>query len=190
MKLMIILGSVREGRAGESVAKWVNKAVEADPRFELDFVDVKQLDLPFYDEPAGGPFTVATSPDGYKNPKGRVWSERVAAADGFLILTAEYNHSLPASLKNALDWVGPSWSNKPGSFVCYGWNAGGVRAGEHLRGVMGELGILQIRETVLVQLGVGFDEQGEPKDGKYNDHLKAVLDHLFNLSAALKQYKP
>jgi NAD(P)H-dependent FMN reductase len=187
MRLMVILGSVREGRAGETIAKWVNKAIGADDRFELDFVDVKELGLPFYDEPAGGPFTVAASPEGYKNPKGKTWSERVAAADGFLILTAEYNHGIPASLKNALDWVGPAWSNKPASFVCYGYSAGGARAGEQLRGIMGELGMLQIRETVVVQLAIGFDEHNEPKEPKYNDHLKAMLDHLFSLSEALKK---
>src|SRR5579862_2646890 len=126
MKLMIILGSSRQGRRGEVVAKWVEGLARTDSRLEVDYVDLKVLNLPFFDEPIS-PFTIRDTGVSYTHPEGEAWAQRVGKAEGFLIVTPEYNHGYPAVLKNALDWVGREWGNKPVSFVSYGNITGGAR---------------------------------------------------------------
>lgn len=86
----------------------------------------------------------------YQNEHTKRWAERIGHLDGFIFVTAEYNHSIPGALKNAIDFLYQEWNYKSASFVSYGSGTGGSRAVEHLRGVMGELKVYDLREQVLL----------------------------------------
>lgn len=182
MKVMVLLGSVRKGRVGENIAKWAVEEISNEDGFEAELTDVGELDLPFYDEPAGGPFGFTRSGQDYINPKGREWANKVASADAFILVTPEYNHGYPASLKNALDWVGPEWSGKPVSFIGYGWSANGSRAVEQLRQVVAELGLVQTRFALSINLGSDLGEDGKPKDEKHVGSLHSVMGQMKTLA--------
>src|SRR6218665_3150353 len=100
MKLLVVLASVRKGRSGEKVADWFVDQVQKDARFEVDLVDLKKLDLP-YELPETLPSMVQNSD--YEDPKDREWAKHVTEADAVVFVSPEYNHGIPASLKNALD---------------------------------------------------------------------------------------
>lgn len=113
---------------------------------------------------------------------------RLAAADGFVLITPEYNHSYPASLKNAIDWYLPQWQAKPFAFVSYGGVSGGLRAVEHLRPVLSEVHAMSIRETVSFHLAwERFDEEGQPVQSEECDAAaKRMLDQLAWWATALR----
>lgn len=175
IRLMIILGSTREGRFADRVANWVLEQVTPLRDFDIDFVDLRELNLPF--------FTDATPPgaikDGnYQDSLAREWGERVRKADAFLILTPEYNHSYPAVLKNALDFVYHEWANKPVAFVGYG-GVGGARAVEHLRGVVAQLQMVSVQEVVHMNIFPSpFDEDNKLIQEHYKQKLVVVLKQL------------
>lgn len=182
MKLMVLFGSSRHGRKGEVVADWVKKGAQKDSRFkEVDFVDLQALNLPFFDEPLS-PFSMARSGQQYTHMEGKAWAERVGKCEGVVIVTPEYNHGYPAVLKNALDWVGPEWVDKPVSFVSYGGVSGGCRVVEQLRTVTIELGLIQVANPIhFVFFEKEFNEQGQPNRASANDSLKKMFDELNRL---------
>jgi NAD(P)H-dependent FMN reductase len=182
MKLMIIFGSSRQARKGEVVANWVKNHAQEDNRLEVDYVDCRDLNLPFFDEPLG-PYTMKRQGVDYTHPEGRAWADRVGKADGVLIVTPEYNHSFTAVLKNALDWVGPEWNYKPVSFVSYGGISGGSRVVEQLRTVTIELGLMQVSNPIHFPFFErAFDEKGQPLHTDNNDKLKSMFDELVKLN--------
>ena len=107
VRLMIIVGSVRPGRIGLPIAHWVRERAEANGGFELDFVDLAELALPFMDEPHH------PTMQKYTKPHTLAWAARVAAADAVLFVTPEYNHSYSPALKNAIDFLNREWWRKP-----------------------------------------------------------------------------
>jgi NAD(P)H-dependent FMN reductase len=178
---MIIWGSSRQGRGGGVVSEWVKRHAADDNRLEVDFVDLRQMNLPFYDEPTT-PFSMAREGKSYSRPEGKAWAERVAKAAAVLIITPEYNHGPPAVLKNCLDWVGPEWVDKPAAFISYGSNAGGARAVEQLRSVTIELGLIQVANAIhLPFYRQAFGEDGEPKHSGTTDSLTKMFDELNRL---------
>lgn len=116
---MIVVGSVRPGRIGLPIAQWVESVASAD--FEVDLVDLVELNLPFMDEPNH------PSVRQYTKQHTKDWSARVDAADAIIFVTPEYNHSFSPALKNALDFLGQEWWRKPLGFVSYGGVSGGTR---------------------------------------------------------------
>ncbi|HEY2059716.1 MAG TPA: NAD(P)H-dependent oxidoreductase [Amycolatopsis sp.] len=170
----VVVGSVREGRFAPTVASWFTEEAGRHGGFEVDLVDVADLALPlvlpgYGSEPA--PEVAAEVAN---------LSARLAAADAFVVITPEYNHSYPASLKNVVDWFMAEWRAKPVAFVSYGGISGGLRAVEHLRQVFAELHAVTIRETVSFHGAHGrFDENGSPKDAPATAvAAKALLDQL------------
>jgi len=181
MKLMILWGSSRDGRNGGVVADWVKRRAAEDRRLEVDFVDSKELTLPFFNEPLS-PFSMAREGKSYTSAEGKAWAERVAKNDGVLIITPEYNHGPAAVLKNALDWVGPEWLDKPVAFVSYGSISGGARAVEQLRSITIELGLVQVANAIHFPFyQQAFSAQGEPVRDSSNDQLKKMFDELVRL---------
>lgn len=180
MKLMVIWGSSRAARKGGPVAEWISKTATADGRFMVDFVDLRKFNLPFLDVPKN-PFEIA-SLDEYSDLIARAWAERVAAADGFIIVTPEYNHGVLGVLKNALDWVGKPWVNKPVGIVGYGGIVGGARAVELLKPTLLELGLLPQNTLHFPYFEEAFDAQGQPKRlDYYQANFKKMLDKLAEL---------
>lgn len=115
-KILIILGSVRPQRAGLKVAEWVMKeAVTRAGDIEYKLVDLKKINLPFFDEPVSPRET-----ENYTHQHSRDWSAIVEPADGFIFVTPEYNHGYPPALKNAVDYLYREWKGKPAGFVGYG----------------------------------------------------------------------
>lgn len=177
--LMIVVGSVRPGRIGLPIATWVATAAEGE--WDVDFVDLAELALPFMDEP--------------KHPSARAytkqhtidWSARVDAADAIILVTPEYNHSFSPALKNAIDFLSQEWWRKPVGFVSYGGVSGGTR------------GVVMLESTVtgvgMVRTGASVEIPFAGKrvvDGVFTPSEKevAVLDKVFveltGLAAALR----
>jgi NAD(P)H-dependent FMN reductase len=179
-KLMIIVGSVRPGRAGLPVARWVEKTATAQTDFEIDFVDLAELALPFMDEP-NHPAKRA-----YTKPHTFAWSERVDAADAFIFVSPEYNHSYSPALKNAIDFLGQEWWRKPVGFVSYGGVAAGARGVSSIEPVLTTVGLVKTGANVEIPfIGTRIvDDAFEPNE-KEGAILGKVLAELTTLAEAL-----
>jgi NAD(P)H-dependent FMN reductase len=158
LKILVVIGSTREGRFGDKPAHWIADFLNQDARFEAELVDLRDWPLPFFDQP-NAPMRV-TNGD-YANPVANEWAKKVGSADGFVLIAAEYNHGYTAVLKNALDWLGVEWRRKPVTFVGYG-NAGGARAVEQLRLVAVELQMAPIKCAVHLPIPVYLAVRNEP----------------------------
>ncbi len=182
MKLMVLEGSARPTSRGKQVSKWVEKVASSDPRFEVSVVDSAELNLPFYSEEVS-PFGMKRNNLDYSNPIGKAWAQNVGETDGFIFLVAEYNHGYTAVLKNAIDWVGPQWVDKPVGFVSYATTIiGGARAVEQLRQVVVEVSLVQVANAIhFPSVSGAFGEDGQPLHPSANDNLKKMLDEINRL---------
>lgn len=179
----IVIGSTRPGRKAEAVAKWVHgiAARRTDAKFEL--VDLQAFELPLLDEP------VPPSLHKYSKPHTLAWAAKVAPFDAFVFVTPEYNHSTSAALKNAIDYLYKEWNNKAAGFVGYG-SAGGARAIEHLRGVMSEVQVAHVRNTVMLSLFTDFENFTVFKPAPLQEKaLGAMLDQLVPWGEAMKRVR-
>lgn len=172
--IKVILGSTRPERFGIQPAKWLMEQAKSIEGAQFELVDLAEVNLPLLDEP------LPPSRHQYSKQHTKAWSEVIDGADGFVLVTAEYNHSIPAALKNAIDFVWREWNYKPVSFVSYGSAAGGARAVEHLRGVAAELKMFDLREQILLpNFYHNLDEHGQYKfDGHQAESAKAMLEQL------------
>ncbi|MFJ9558886.1 NADPH-dependent FMN reductase [Streptomyces fuscichromogenes] len=178
-KIGIIVGSTRPGRNAEAVARWVYESAAQRTDAEFEIVDLLDYKLPLLDE---------ATPAGYGNysqPHTKAWAEKIASLDGFVIVTGEYNRSMPAALKNAIDFVYAEWNNKAVGFVSYG-SAGGARAVEHLRGIAGEMQLADVRSQVTLSLFTDFENFAafKPADS-HREALVTTLDQVVAWSKAL-----
>ena len=150
LNIGIILGSTRPGRKGGAVAEWVlaQAAARTDATYEL--VDLADFALPHLDE------MMPASTGQYANAHTKAWAEKIAGFDGFVFVTPEYNHSTSGALKNALDFLYQEWNDKAAGFVSYG-GGGGARAVEHLRLIVGELQMADVRAQVAFSLHTDFE---------------------------------
>ena len=181
MKLMIVIGSVRTVRAGLPVAEWVRSRVEGDGRFELDWADLREIGLPWMDEPEH------PSKRAYTMPHTIAWSERVDAADAFIFVTPEYNHSYSPALKNAFDYLNQEWWRKPIAFVSYGGVAGGSRGVAAFDPVYTTLGAVKTTANVEINfVGTMIKDGVFTPNEKETAILGKVLDELDTLGTALK----
>jgi NAD(P)H-dependent FMN reductase len=178
-KIGIILGSTRPGRNGEAVARWVYEIASKREDAEFELVDIKDYNLPHLDEP------VPPSMGQYSQPHTHAWAQKIASFDGFVFVTPEYNHSTSGALKNAIDFLYAEWNNKAAGFVSYG-SVGGARAAEHLRLVMGELQVADVRSQVTLSLMTDFENFSKFTPAAYHtDSLNTTLDQVVAWSAAL-----
>ncbi|MCU7820177.1 NADPH-dependent FMN reductase [Kitasatospora sp. DSM 101779] len=179
LKIGIILGSTRPNRNGEQVAKWVLDIASRRTDAEFELIDLRDHPLPHLDEP------MPPSLGRYQNEHTRQWADEIASFDGFVIVTPEYNHGIPAVLKNALDFLYAEWNNKAVGYVSYG-AVGGVRAVEQLRLVAGELQMADVRQQVALSLITEFENYHVFKPGDYNQlALNTMLDQVIAWSTAL-----
>ncbi|MEV0538503.1 NADPH-dependent FMN reductase [Nocardia salmonicida] len=180
LKLAIIIGSVREGRFGPVVANWF--AEQVDDRFEVDIIDLADTALPAL--PAVPP---ALDPDPVRPADMRDLTDRLAAADAYVIVTPDYNRSYPAALKAAIDWHFTQWGAKAIGFVGYSGGSGGLLAIEHLRQVFNELNAHTVRNYVsFPRYYMLFDENGRLRDPQEPEGAAAaLLDQLHWWTSAL-----
>jgi NAD(P)H-dependent FMN reductase len=182
---MVILGSTRPGRAGEAVCDWFVDRAKHHGGFDLDVVDLADLGLPFLDEPKHPRFR------DYLHDHTKAWSERVDAANAFVLVTPEYNHGYSAPLKNALDYLSQEWAHKPVAFISYGGVSGGTRAMQQLEAV-----VVALRMTpVSPAINIPFVTQRLPGDGSLDanevmeDAARAMLDELGRVEAATRRLR-
>lgn len=143
IRLAVIIASVREGRFGPVVASWIAARAREHGAFDVDLLDLAGVDVPLA-LPAAPPKYAGND---YPRPAGmKEITTALEAADAFLIVTPEYNHSYPASLKALIDWHFTQWTAKPVAFVSYGGAAGGRHAVLHLENVLTELHAVTIRD--------------------------------------------
>ena len=168
----VILGSTRQGRSGERVARWFMAHARARSDLDVELVDLRDWPLPFFDQ------QMPPMMGGYSDEAQQRWAEQVARADGYVLVTPEYNHGYPAVLKNALDHLFSEWNGKPVAFVGYGGPGGGLRAVEQLRQVVVELEMVPMRQQVAIAgVYAAFDQDGRLAK-HYDRQAGAVLDEL------------
>ncbi len=185
MRLAIIVGSTREGRAADRFLPWLVERTERHGAFSVRLLDLREWDLPMFQE------TPATIGAGYSTSAVRRWNEEVALSDAYLFVTPEYNHSVPGVLKNAIDNVVASqaFRNKPAGFVGYSAGmVGGARAVEHLAAIAIEAEMAPLRNAVLLaRVGRAFAEDGRPVDAATEFALDVLLDDLAWWGNALRR---
>lgn len=179
-KLMILVASVRQGRAGLPISKWFVERATEHGGFDLDVADLKEIALPMHDEPGHPRFGK------YEHAHTRAWSARVAAADAFVFVTPEYNFASPPALINALDYLYAEWAYKPVAFVSYGGLSGGTRSVQTTKLVVTSLKMVPLVEAVNIpffsqQLKEGVFEGTEAQAKS----AKTVLDELVRWTGAL-----
>ncbi|MEV4927087.1 NADPH-dependent FMN reductase [Streptomyces roseoverticillatus] len=184
LQVAVIVGSTRDGRFGPVVADWLLGHLNARGDMKGDLVDLAETPLPTVFPAFGRP-----APEGTGELLAAV-SPRLEAADAFVIVTPEYNHSFPAALKNAIDWHNQQWHAKPVGFVSYGGLSGGLRAVEQLRPVLAELHAVTVRNTVSFHsYGDKFGADGKPTDPAADTAATSLLDQLAWWAHALRDAK-
>jgi NAD(P)H-dependent FMN reductase len=182
LNIKVIVGSTRPNRFSEQPAAWIFDKARARKELSVDLLDLRDYPLPFFEEP----MPPGLAKDGYTHPVVTRWRDKIREADGFIIVTPEYNHGYPAVLKNALDYVYYAWSRKPVAFVSYG-GLGGGRCVEQLRGVAIELDMAPIRFAVhMVNFWALLDQNGRIKTESFEASGDALLEHLTWWARALK----
>lgn len=174
LKIGIILGSTREGRLSPQVGNWVKELADKRGDAQYEIIDIAEFKLPLLGE-AGGDASGAAA-----------WSARVADCDGFVFIVQEYNHSITGALKNALDYLRVEWNNKAAGIVSYG-SVGGARATEHLRGILGELLVADVRVHPALSLFTDFENGTHFKPAAVQaDSVNQMLDQVIPWATALK----
>jgi NAD(P)H-dependent FMN reductase len=173
LNIGIILGSTRQGRLSPQVGEWVKKVADARGDANYEIVDIADFKLPLMGE------VDATE-------QATAWNTKLATLDGFVFIVQEYNHSISASLKNALDYAREAWNNKAAGIVSYG-SVGGARAAEHLRGILGELSVADVRVHPALSLFTDFENGSVFKPADLHlTNVNGMLDQVLAWSGALK----
>jgi NAD(P)H-dependent FMN reductase len=180
VRLGVVVASVRPTRVGDRVGAWVAAVAREQGGFDVDLVDLAEVALPVGDEPHH-PRT-----GDYVHEHTRAWSRRVAACRAFVLVTPEYNHGYPASLKNALDAVLAEWAFKPVGFASYGGVSGGLRAVQQLKQVVLALRMVPVHDGVVLPFVHGqVDDGGFAPTERQAAAARSMLDELRELAGPL-----
>jgi NAD(P)H-dependent FMN reductase/ribosomal protein S18 acetylase RimI-like enzyme len=183
LRVLVLVCSTRPGALGPEVARWLVDTVT--PRggelgVELVPVALGDLGLPFLDEeehPSSGR---------YRHEHTRRWSALVDAASGFITITPEYNHGMPATLKNALDYLGREWAWKPMGFVSYGNTSAGTRSVQHAKQVVTALRLVPLGATVALRIADATEHRRVRPDAAHDTTAVGLLDELVRVANALR----
>jgi NAD(P)H-dependent FMN reductase len=170
MRIAIVVGSTRPHRQAPGVADWVFERAGGRTDAEFELVDIADYHLPLLDEP------LPPSMGQYAKEHTKRWAATVESFDGFVFVTPEYNHSVPAALKNAVDYLYAEWNNKSIGFVSYG-SAGGTRAVEAWRLIAAEVQMADVRAQVFLPFDKSFDDQMKFTPG---DEAAKALEEVFD----------
>ena len=179
LKIAVIISSTRPTRFGELPAKWILEKANARPEIAAEIVDIRDFDLPFFDEMASNAWMPSANQNAVK------WQNKIGEFDGFIVVAAEYNRSITGALKNAFDQAYQEWTNKVIGFVGYG-TVGGARAVEHARTIAVELQMANTRSAVhiggadfaAVHPGFGGTKSIAEIEGSIGNSAKDMLDQL------------
>lgn len=181
-KLQVLIVSTRPGRVGLPVSQWFVERARQHGLFEIDVVDLAEVNLPFLDEPEHPARRKYTKEHTFR------WSASVASADAFVFVMPEYNYGFSAPLKNALDFLNQEWAYKPVGFVSYGGIAAGTRSVQMIKQVVTALKMMPMMEAVHIP----FVRQFVSDDGKFVPNLiletsaDAMLQELSRWTLALQ----
>ncbi|MFT6684499.1 MAG: NAD(P)H-dependent FMN reductase [Loktanella salsilacus] len=165
--IAIIIGSTRDSRFADKPAAWMLKQAHARGDMTVELVDLRDFDLPLFNEMGGNKFVPT------QDPAALAWQAKIAEFDGYIFVTAEYNHSVTGALKNALDQAYVEWNRKPMGAIGYG-GLGAARAVEHLRNIAVELEMVPVRGAVHI---AGGDFMAVHPLGA-NGPIEDIEDHL------------
>lgn len=179
-RIAIISGSTRPNRVGPQIADWVLQHAQQHGGAEFELVDLNDYQLPLLDEP------MPPAMGQYSQDHTKKWAEKIASFDGFIFVTAEYNHSVPGALKNAVDYLYAEWNDKAIGFVSYG-SAGGTRAVETWRQIAAELQMADVRAQVFLPFSSDFADMStfQPSEGA-TGALDDVYTQVVRWAEALK----
>jgi len=174
LNIGIILGSTRQGRVSPQVGEWVKSIADQRGDANYEIVDIAEFDLPFLGTTEG------------TEPGIAAWNEKLASLDGFVFIVQEYNHSISGALKNAIDFAREVWYDKAAGIVSYG-STGGARAAEHLRGILAEQKVADVRTHPTLSLFTDFVNGSEfnPQE-LHNENVNTMLSEVVAWSGALK----
>ncbi|MBJ9987599.1 MULTISPECIES: NADPH-dependent FMN reductase [Paenibacillus] len=174
LNIGIILGSTRQGRVSPQVGQWIKEIADQRGDANYEIVDISDYNLPFLGTTDGSEPGIAA------------WNQKLGELDGFVFIVQEYNHSITGALKNAIDFARDAWNNKAAGIVSYG-STGGARAAEHLRGILGELLVADVRVHPTLSLFTDFENGSVFKpQALHLDNVNAMLDQVVAWSGALK----
>ena len=181
LKLAVIIVSTRPGRVGPTVAQWFFDTATDHGQFAVELVDLKDINLPVFDEPKHPRFGE------YTHEHTKVWSAIVKRSDAFVFVTPEYDYFTPPSLVNAIIYLFHEWMRKPAAFVSYGGISGGVRAVQAIKPLLTSVKVMPLPEAVSIPFMSNHIENGVFKstDG-FAQSAKALLDELHRWAFALK----
>lgn len=166
MKTAILLGSIRPGRRTERFAKWVLKTASESEGIEAEIIDLKDYQMPFFDEAISPRF----NPDRKPNETAKKFLDKLKEAESLIVVTPEYDHSIPGVLMNALDYVDWQLDKKPVAIVSHG-TVGGARAAVHLREIISEIRAVSIPTAVAYPSNLG---EAISEEGVLSDEAKAM----------------
>jgi NAD(P)H-dependent FMN reductase len=129
-KIKVITSTTREGRKGIAIANWITGVAKQNSTFDVELLDLAEINLPFMDEPHHPRLQK------YTHAHTKSWSAKISEADAFIFVLAEYNFGFPAPIKNAIDYLFNEWKYKPIAFVSYGGVSAGLRATQMLKQVV------------------------------------------------------
>jgi NAD(P)H-dependent FMN reductase len=180
--LQVIIGSTRPGRVGSAIADWIIGQAREDGDFEVEVTDLRDLDLPIFDEPNHPRLRQ------YVHQHTKDWSATVDRSDAFIFVIPEYNHSFNAATKNALDYLSQEWRNKPAGIVSYGGGSGGALAARMLAQVLGALQMAVAADSVNIRsVRERLDDQGRLKpDQGLQRAAAAMLAELARAAAGAR----
>ncbi len=167
-KVQLIIGSTRQNRISPTLASWIEAQVAKNDDLDLEVIDLKDINLPFFDEPTSPSHAPGIS-EAAKN-----WSAKVSTADAFIILSPEYNAGYSAVLKNAIDYLYGEWKNRPVTIVTYGYG-GGLSAATQLKQVFTRIGSEIVDSGVAIDIGAGISQNNLEQ---YEAPLATALDEI------------
>jgi NAD(P)H-dependent FMN reductase len=183
-RIGVIISTTRATRFADKPTEWFLDIARQRSDVEFEIVDLRDYPMPFFEEPASPAYAPV------QNEAARRWQEKIDSLDGYVFVVAEYNHSISGVLKNALDFAYREFNRKPATFIGYG-GAGAARAIEHLRGILGELQVADLKYVVSIGMieYVGIAREGKSfADFPYlADSTKPMLDDLVWWANALRQ---
>src|SRR5580700_1051289 len=186
MIISVIIGSTRQGRFSEKPAQWILHELRKREAIEARLLDLRDFPMPFFDQPVP-PAMPVRPPYGHDVVKN--WTAQIAASDGFVFVTPEYDYGPSAVLKNAIDWVYPEWNRKAAACVSYG-SAMGARGVQQLRETMIEVQIAPVRSSVHIPVTTLWAHfQGGDVDkglAELQKQTQTMIDDLLWWTAALK----
>lgn len=187
LRLQVITASTRDGRAGPKVAEWFHDRCRRHGRFEIEPIDLREVNLPLFDEPRHPRLRQ------YQHEHTKRWSASVDRADAYVFVTPEYNYGTPPALLNALDYLVWEWAYKPAGFVSYGGVSAGTRGVQMTKLVATSLRMMTIPEAVSVPF---FEQLIDRETGRFTPSEKqeqaavAMLDELLRWAEALQAMRP